>query len=379
MLRVKGGTGSGIPERMVSLDVFRGITIAAMILVDQPGSWDHVYSPLRHAAWNGWTPADLVFPFFLFIVGVAVPLSFAGRISEGDRPGKILLQVLRRTIILFALGLVLNEFPHYHTLSTIRFGGVLQRIGLCYFFASLIFLRTGVRGQAGATVALLAGYWLLMNFVPVPGHGAGVLDKEGNLAAYVDNIIMAGHLYQDHWDPEGLLTTLPAIASTLLGVLTSHGLRTSWSPRAKTLRLLGAGAALVLIGQLMDLGFPINKSLWSSSYVVFTGGMALLFLGACTWIVDFKHYRRWAKPFIVLGMNAIAVYVLSDLGGQILDTLELTRPDGSPVTLRTFLYEHLFASWAGPLNGSLIFALTYLLLWLAPMALLYRKRIFIRI
>jgi predicted acyltransferase len=190
---------------------------------------------------------------------------------------------------------------------------------------------------------------------------------------------MPGRLYEGRWDPEGLLTTLPAIATTLLGVMTSQGLRSPVSQRAKSLGLLVSGTVFVLAGQLMNKRFPINKNLWTSSYVVFTGGIALLCLGVCTWVVDVKQYRRWAKPFMVLGMNAIAVYVLSDLGGQILDILELTQPDGTPVTLRTFLYERLFASWAGRLEGSLLFAVTYLLLWLGPMGLLYRKRIFIRV
>ena len=364
-------------ERMVSLDVFRGISIAGMILLNNAGSWKHVYHPLRHADWNGWTLTDLLFPFFLFTVGVAITLSFSERIARGGLEGKLFLEILRRTFILFGLGMLLSGFPHYHW-STVRIPGVLQRIALCYFCSALIFMKTGIRGQAITTSMLLAIYWLLMKLVPVPGYGAGVLEKEGSLAGYLDGLLMPGHLVQPTWDPEGLLSTLPAIATTMSGILAGHWLKSGRSGGRKTLWLLIAGAAAILIGQVMGIWFPVNKNLWTSSYAVFTSGIALFFFGLCYWLVDVRGYRLLTKPFVVFGVNAITVYLVSDIVSQLLDTFTATLPGGTLVTLRTYLYEEFFVPWAGPLNGSLFFALAYMLMWLAPMAVLYRKRILIK-
>jgi predicted acyltransferase len=368
------------PERMVSLDVFRGITIAGMILVNNPGSWAHVYGPLRHAEWHGWTPTDLIFPFFLFIVGVAITLSLEGRIGRGEDQLKIVLKILRRTIILFALGLFLNAFPDFE-MSTLRIPGVLQRIAICYFFASLIFMKTGVSGQTAAAIVLLAVYWLLMKLVPVPGYGAGILEKDGNLAAYLDSLLLEGHMWGQTktWDPEGVLSTIPAMATTLLGILTGHWLRSGRGIEEKIRGLLIAGIAGVAIGYVMNIWFPINKNLWTSSYVVFTAGMALLFLGACSWLIDGKGVKRPFLPFIIFGVNPITVYVLSGIGADLMALFRVAQPDGPSITLKRFIYENMLASWAGPLNGSLFFALAYVLFWLVPMAILYRRRIFIKI
>ena len=363
---------------MVSLDVFRGISIAGMILVNNAGSLRHVYHPLQHADWNGWTLTDLLFPFFLFTVGVALTLSFSERFGRGGSERKLFLGILRRTFILFGLGILLSGFPHYHW-ATVRIPGVLQRIALCYFCSALIFMKTGIRGQAIATIMLLAIYWLMMKLVPVPGYGAGVLEKEGSLAGYLDGLLMPGHLLQPTWDPEGLLSTLPAIATTMSGILAGHWLRSGRSAGRKTRWLLIAGAGAVLIGQVMGIWFPVNKNLWTSSYAVFTSGIALLFFGLCYWVVDVRGHRLLTKPLVIFGANAITVYLLSDIFAQLLDTFTATLPGGALVTLRTYLYEEFFVPWAGPLNGSLFFALAYMLIWLAPMAVLYRKRILIKI
>jgi predicted acyltransferase len=366
------------PERLVSLDVFRGITIASMILVNDPGSWDHVYPPLTHADWHGWTFTDLIFPCFLFIVGVALTFSLAERKARGEGQRQIYLRTVRRTFLLFTLGLFLTNFPYY-TLATLRIPGVLQRIALCYLLAVLIFMTTEVWGQIGVTIALLILYWVLMMLVPVPGYGAGVLEKEGNLAAYVDSMLLHGHLFRETWDPEGLLSTIPAVATTLLGIGAGHWLKAERSKGEKTLGLLAAGGIGVLIGQGMNLWFPINKNLWTSSYVVFTGGMALLFLGGCYWLVDGKRYGRLATPFVVFGVNPIAAYVLATLVAKLLDLYWVVGPDGTPTALKTDIYERGFASWAGPTTGSLFFALTYVGIWLVPMTVLYHKRIFLKI
>lgn len=364
--------------RLVSLDVFRGLTIAGMIVVNDPGSTEYVYSSLTHAAWHGWTPADLIFPGFLFIVGVAITLSLGERDLWGGTQRQIYLRTLRRTLSLFILGLLLTNFPFYD-LATLRIPGVLQRIALCYCLAVLIFLNTKTRGQVVVTGALLVLYWLLMRLVPVPNYGAGVLEREGNLAAYVDTQVLHGHLLQENWDPEGLLSTLPALATTLLGVLTGHWLKKKRNKNTITCGLLVAGGVTAVIGQVMDHWFPINKNLWTSSYVLFTGGIALLFLGVCYWLVDVKGYRKLFTPFVIFGVNPIAVYVVATLVARLLDLYWVMDADGISRTLKTDLYERLFASWAGPTNGSLLFALTYVGVWLVPMTLLYRHRIFIKI
>jgi predicted acyltransferase len=367
-------------ERLVSLDAFRGLTIAAMILVNNPGSWSHIYPPLAHAEWHGWTPTDLIFPFFLFIVGVSITLSFGGQVSKEVNDRKLYLKIIRRTLILFALGLFLNAFPLFN-LSTLRIPGVLQRIAVCYFFASLILLKTKVKGQVIAATLLLAVYWLLMKLVPVPGYGAGVLDKDGNLAAYLDNLLMHGHIWRPTWDPEGLLSTLPAIATTLLGILAGHWIKTDRRTVQKVYGLLIGGLAGVAVGEVMNIWFPINKNLWTSSYVVFTAGLALLFLALCYWAIDHLGYKKAAIPFVVFGVNPITIFVLSGIVADLIDLIRVgpMRPDGSQSTLKAYVYENFFASWAGPLNGSLLFALAFVALLFVPALVLYRKRIFIKI
>jgi predicted acyltransferase len=355
-------------NRIVSLDVFRGLTIAAMILVNNPGSWNDVYGPLTHAQWNGWTAADLVFPFFLFIVGVAITLSLGSETRNHARIG-------RRTLLLFALGLGLNALGGFESFATLRIPGVLQRIALCYLAASLLFLHTGPRGQALSLCCLLVGYWALLDLVPVGGRSPGWLDPERNVTALVDRRLLgAGHLYHETWDPEGLLSTIPAIATTLFGVLTGHWLRSARTARVKTLGLAAAGAAVIAAGLVFDRWMPINKNLWTSSYVVFTGGMALLLFALCYGLVDAQNIRRPFVPLIVFGVNPIAVYVLSTAGGAL---MEVTTIHGT--NLRDRIYHVLFTGWSSPPAASLLFALGYVLLWLAAMSVLYRRKIFVRI
>jgi predicted acyltransferase len=366
--------------RLVSLDVFRGMAIALMILVNNPGG-EAVYGALQHADWNGWTLADLVFPFFLFIVGVAIPYSFANRIARGESRKRLFLQVVRRSVILFGLGLLINVFP-YFDLSTLRIMGVLQRIALCYLFTSIVFLTFNTRRQALIAVVLPLFYWALMTLVPVPGYGAGVLGKEGNLAAYLDNLILGpGHLYgpQGTWDPEGLLSTVPAIVTTLMGVLAGEHLRSARSQLDKAANLLFFGSLLTAVGVFWDFWFPINKNLWSSSYVAFTGGISLILLAACYYLIGLTRHVTWAKPLIFLGTNAITAYFLSEVVNLAIISVNVPLGDGTTISLRTLIYQNYFASWAGPLNGSLIYAFAYLLFWVGVMAVLYKRRVFIKI
>jgi predicted acyltransferase len=362
-------------NRLISLDVFRGITMAGMVLVNDPGSWEHIYWPLEHATWHGWTPTDLVFPFFLFIAGVAIPLAFGRRVESGGSKRDLYLKIIKRTVIIFAIGLLLNAIPHFN-LAEWRIPGVLQRIAVCYFFASIIFLNTKVRTQVAITIGLLVFYCLLLKFVPAPGFAAGDLTKEGSLPSYVDRVVFGPHVWRQAkvYDPEGLLSTIPALATALMGVLTGTWLRTEKSRIEKVAGMFVVGAVCVAIGWAWNAFFPINKALWTSSYVFFTGGLALQFLALCYWLIDIKGYRRWAKPFEVFGLNAIALYVVADLIATLLG--EVKAGENS---LGSWAYDHLFASWASPVNASLAFAICFVLVCLALMWILYRRKIFLKV
>ncbi|MFA5974611.1 MAG: DUF5009 domain-containing protein [Elusimicrobiota bacterium] len=363
-------------ERLLSLDVFRGITIAGMVLVNSPGN-ETAYAPLDHSAWNGCTPTDLVFPFFIFIVGLSLVYSFSSRLAQGKSRSELLAQVLRRTVILFALGLLMNGFPHYN-LSLIRIPGVLQRIALCYFFASLAFLYTSTVFEIVGIVAALTGYWWMMTHVGVPGFGAGNLTPEGNLAACVDRMLLGKHLYRPVYDPEGILSTIPAVATALLGNLAGRWLRSVGAQAHKITGLLEAGGVLLLIGWKWDRIFPINKALWTSSYVCWTAGWALLLLAFCYWALEMKGWRRWSRPFEVFGVNAIAVYVLHIFFLKLQNLWHIPQLDGSPGNLRIFISEHLFG-WMSRLDPSAAYAASYTLLWMAFAWVLWRKKIFIKI
>jgi predicted acyltransferase len=367
-------------QRLVSLDVFRGITIAGMVLVNNPGSWSTIYWPLEHAEWSGWTPTDLVFPFFLFIVGVAIPLAFGRRVDSGKTKRDLYLKVIKRSLIIFALGLFLNAFPHFE-LATLRIPGVLQRIAVCYFFAGIIFLKTSVRTQVIIALALLVVYWLLMTRVAAPGFAAGDLSKEGSLASYIDRLVFGPHVWAQAkiYDPEGILSTIPAIATTLFGVLTGQWLRTGKSPYEKAAGLFAAGVSCIIVGWIWNPFFPINKALWTSSYVFFTGGMAMQFLALCYWLIDIKNYRRWTKPFVVFGVNAIALFVGTAIMADLLGLIKVPKGDGTTTSLHGWIYQHLFLSWAPPYKASLAFAISFILLWLGLMWILYWRKIFIKV
>jgi predicted acyltransferase len=363
--------------RLQSLDAFRGLTIAGMILVNNPGSWEHIYPPLEHAAWNGWTPTDLIFPFFLFIVGVSLTYSFARRIERGDSRGVLIRKIATRSIAIFAIGLALNLIPRFDP-HTVRISGVLQRIAVAYFFAALIYVTTRPRARAWIAAGLLIAYWLAMTLVPVPGYGAGVLEPVGNLAQYIDIHVLRGHTWKPEWDPEGILSTVPAIVTCLLGTFVGGLLRSDLHPEGKAARLLVWGNLAVLAGAIWNPWFPINKNLWTSSYVLFTAGMALIALGLLYWLIDVRGRSRWAWPLYVFGSNALLVFVLSGLAARLLGVWTV-MDGGEPTSVWHYTYEHGFASWAGPLNGSLLTAVAFVLLWLVVMAWFYRKRWFVRL
>lgn len=368
------------PNRLVSLDVFRGMTIAGMTLVNNPGTWSAIYWPLEHAEWNGWTPTDLVFPFFLFIVGVSITLSLGRRLEAEAPKGPLYTKAVKRALIIFGLGFFLNLFPHFH-FPDVRIPGVLQRIAVCYLITAFIFLSTKLRTQAIIAVLLLILYWLVMTTIAAPGYEAGDLTKEGSLASYVDRVVFGAHVWKQArvYDPEGILSTIPAIATTLFGVLTGHWLRTERSQFEKVAGLFVAGAICVMIGWSWNPFFPINKALWTSSYVVFTAGLALQLLALCYWLVDIKGYRRWAWPFIIFGVNAIALFVGSGFMVDVMGLIKLPLGDGTTTSLQGWIFHNLFLPWASPVNASLAYAIAFILFWLFLMWLLYRKRIFIKV
>lgn len=360
--------------RLLSLDVFRGITIAAMILVNDAGDWSHVYGPLDHAEWNGWTPTDLIFPFFLFIVGVSMVLSFDSRRAKGAARGGLLLHALKRAAIIFALGLFLNLYPTFD-FETARITGVLQRIAVVYFISSVIVLYCERTLRWVIAAALLLGYWAMVKFIPVPGCGAGVLTMDCSLAGYVDRAVMYNHLWVEHqFDPEGLVSTIPAIATCLLGVFAGEWIRKkSGEPLIRGL-LIAAIFGLGL-GKVWNMWFPINKNLWTSSFVLFTAGFACAVLAFCYWTIDVRGWKKWAQPFAWYGMNPLAIYFLASFTG-----LASVRHHIGEQTPKEILYGSVYANLtANPYFNSMLYGLTYVLVFQAVAWVLYRKKIFIRV
>jgi predicted acyltransferase len=470
-------------DRLISLDVFRGLTIAGMVLVNNPGTWSHIYDPLEHAAWHGLTPTDWIFPFFLFIVGVAIPIALGKHkggnptVREGAQRFWPHKKIFTRSAIIFLLGLAISVTPFFqfqasdapdslkmlvwlsmtaglfflllrsfkfaalciglsiagivalnlggynlvtYNFATMRIPGVLQRIAVCYLIASLIFLHTNWRQQLGIAVALLLGYWALMTLVPVPGCAVTTFnDKACNLAAWLDRTILTeDHMWRSAkvFDPEGILSTLPAIATTISGVLTGTWLRRrdflSYAAEStggivtperavdaastgkvvlsdnsslvtRHLSLVSGlfffGTILLAVGYIWSSYFPLNKSLWTSSYVLVTNGLALLVLGCCYWLIDLKGYKGWAWPFVVFGVNALPLFVFSGIMARMLGAMRVAGPDDKPVSLQKWIFDNIYLSIAQPVDASLMFAISFILLWLFLMWLLYRKGIYIKV
>ena len=365
-------------SRLLSLDVFRGMTVAGMILVNLPGN-QFVYPLISHSIWNGCQIADLVFPFFIYIVGISLVLSLSKQLNDGVSLNRLFVHILIRTVIIFLLGLFLNAFPHHFNVDTIRIYGVLQRIALCYFFASCAFLMCKPRSQVFILIGLLIGYWLLMTFIPVELYGENNLSPEGNVAAAIDRLMIGpAHLYSSAYDPEGLLSTLPAIATALLGNITGIWLLSTQDNQRKLRGMIFFGLIAAGLGWLWGLWFPINKALWTSSYVLWTGGLALNCFALCYWLIEIKHWRYWSKPFEIFGMNALLAYVLHIFCLKVQLMIQLPRMDGSPGNLRSYITEHFFG-WASLPSASLLYALSSVFFWLVVLTFFYKKRIIIRI
>ena len=368
-------------SRLVSLDVFRGLTVMFMTLVNNPGDWGHIYKPLEHAEWNGCTLADLVFPFFLFIVGVSIVFSLETKKQVTADHRKLMLRVVRRAAIIFGLGLFM-AFYWYWDFSTLRIPGVLQRIALVYLLCGLIYIKTDYRLQGVMLVLILGGYYFLMTHVPVPGYGKASLQPETNLGAWLDRLLFTpAHLWNQSrtWDPEGLLGTLPAMGTALLGMLTGTWLkRQTYTEGAKVGVMLLAGIVLIAAGLWWNVSFPINKALWTSSYVLFTGVLAILVLSISYLIIDVSGYKKWATPLVVYGVNAITVYVASGLLARTLNKVQIDF-QGDQVSLGSAMYGTFFQNNFSPVNASLAWAVCFVLVWLIILWAMYNRRILIKI
>lgn len=374
------------PQRLICLDIYRGLAVAGMILVDNPGSDDLAYWPIKHAVWNGWTPADFIFPSFLFLVGVSMAFSFAARLRRGESRRKLLLHVVQRSLILIAIGLFVNAMPIIGlNVHTWRIYGVTQRIALCYFVAAILALWSNRRGQLIAVVVCLVGYWAILRFMPVPGFGVPgrnfpFMDQERNLVAWLDRKLLMGRLYNEVRDPEGLISTIPAIATTLIGVLTGHWLRSQNRAKTKAVGMLGAGFLGLISGLLWNQWFPINKNLWTSSFVLLTGGFALVFLAFLYWILEIKNWRgAWTMPILVFGMNSIAGFVADSFVYGPGYTFTVKGANGAVMNWHEAAQACLVSIGLNAANASLIYsvaavAFCWILLWL-----LWRKRILLKI
>lgn len=376
------------PQRLLSLDFFRGLTVAAMILVNNPGSWGNIYAPLKHAEWNGCTPTDLVFPFFLFIVGVSIAYAMGNKKEDPKSHAKTIFKALKRTLILFGLGLFLSLFPKVFTeplsaFESVRIPGVLQRIAVVFFVSAIIFLKQTEKTIFKLIIAILVVYWALMMFVPVPDVGYANLEKETNLGAWLDRTILTeAHLWKaaKTWDPEGILSTLPAIATGLFGVLVGAYLkRKDVEAATKIAWLFSIGTLTILAGLIWDLQFPINKALWTSSYVLYTGGLATIVLSLSYWIIDVNNYKSFTKPFVIYGVNAITVFFLSGLMPRALNLIKIKQADGIEIGALAHFYKTFFVPYFSPINASLAYAIVFIVFWFVILWAMYKKNIIIKV
>jgi len=358
--------------RLLSLDVFRGVTVAAMILVNNPGDWGHIYPPLEHSVWNGCTPTDLIFPFFLFIVGVSIVYAMESKIADVANHSKMILSALRRGVILIVISLI--KQITFHGFEHLRFPGVLQRIGVVYFICVVLYIKTSKKARDWLFAILLIGYCILMMYVPVPDTGHASLDPATNMGAWLDRLVFStNHLWAEShtWDPEGLLGTLPAIATGLFGIRVGTWLKRKDKDNTVKIKwMLIYGAAAVALGLIWGLFFPINKALWSSSYVLYTGGWATIGLAFCYWLIDVKGWNRFVAPFVAFGVNAITAYVLSDFIPHYMNKIKI---GGSTI------YQAVFAPYFSPFNASLASAIALVLLIWVLMWILYLRKIIIKV
>ena len=385
------GAGASVgkaPQRLVALDVLRGITIAFMIMVNNnggAGSWHF----MNHAQWNGLTPTDLVFPTFVLVVGASIAFAFEARLKRGATRTQLAWHTVKRAVILFLLGIVVNSFPFFE-LVHMRFYGVLQRIAVCYLVVGLFYLWDRRVGTKVAALAVaLVGYWVLLRWVPVPGAGMPgrdfpFMDQTENMVSWLDRLLLKGHLYlpwttHDVRDPEGLLSDLPAIGTALIGLLTGLWLRGQSAVKTKAAGLAAAAVGCLGCGYLWSLWFPLNKNMWTSSYVLVAAGYSLLLLTVVFWMVEVRGWRRgWTWPWLVFGSNAIVAYMFSELLPGVIGSIAIPV-DGKHESLQVFLAAPIYALIANPGWAAFAYAVTYTAVCFVPVWMLYRKRIFVKV
>lgn len=422
-----------IKDRLTSLDVFRGFTIMLMTIVNNPGSWSAIYPPLEHAEWNGCTPTDLVFPFFIFIMGTAIPFAMPDKTFNGTIFNKIIVRSLR----IICLGLFLNYFGKIEFLGwegiplliirllltiavayallgnfsakiktylavaifvaflflafsgiesyqEVRIPGVLQRIGIVYFFSSILYLKASLKTQIQITALLLLGYWGLMTLIDIPEIGASNLERGTNFAAYIDSIVLKNHMWSftKTWDPEGLLSTIPAIASGIMGMFMGQLLNRPLPKIEIVKKLSGIGMALVILGLIWNISFPINKSLWSSSYVIYTSGLASLCLSVLYYLIEIKNYNKWTKLFLIWGVNPMIVFFLSGIIPRALNMITVKNNEliPEPIGLSGYFYKYeITPLFENPLNASLAYALVYAVFWSIVLWIFYRNKMYFKV
>jgi len=368
-------------HHLESLDVFRGMTIAAMILVNNPGDWGAVFAPLLHAYWTGITVADVVFPWFLFIMGFAMPFAFARRHEHGDARPQLHRRIVQRVAWLIVLGLVLNAVAAWPSATPLRIPGILQRIALAYLIASLVVLHLDAAGWVAAIATLLLGHWVLLTQLPFDGFPAGTLTPEHNVARYVDTVVLGRHAVTRTLDPEGLLGVIPSAATALIGALAGDVVRRASVDRERLRLLLIAGSATLVAGAGWSHVFPLSKPLWTGSYVLVVSGLAMLVMAVLYGAIEVAGWRSWARPFAWLGVNPLAIYFLSDVTGHLLELPWIHQAQGRTTTKGWMVWgtiepalRPLRAEWA-----SLTFAVAFTLLWIAVAGVLYRRRIRIQV
>lgn len=360
-------------KRLISLDAFRGFTIAAMIMVNNPASWNHIYPPLRHASWNGLTPTDLIFPFFIFIVGVSITLAYTKRLNAGVAKGPIYQKIVIRSLKIFVVGILLWLFPKF-SFESIRVAGVLQRIAIVFLACAFLFLNSKWKTQVIIALTLLVIYWLVMLFIPTPGYGKVILEPGANMAAWIDSKFLPGYLWNETWDPEGILSTLPAIATGISGMLAGHLILSNLPQERKIIYLFSFSFFAFTLGFFWNYIFPINKNIWTSSFVMATSGLAGMVLAASIFFVDILGRTRFTKPGIIFGSNAIAVYVLADVWRLPFYSWEIGGSSLNNHWMR--LFEKV--NWSLEL-GSFIYAALFIGFNFIPAWILYKKGIFIKL
>ncbi|MGB5458601.1 MAG: heparan-alpha-glucosaminide N-acetyltransferase domain-containing protein [Eudoraea sp.] len=360
-------------ERIISVDIFRGLTIVLMILVNTPGTWSHVYAPFLHAKWHGYTPTDLVFPFFLFIVGTSIAFAYNNKTATSATYKKITVRALKLIGLGLFLGAFTIHFPFFKDFESIRFPGVLQRIGIVFFFAAILFINFNWKVLLGICITIVLGYWIWMGFIPINGMEPTFDRAPNNWANYIDLNVIGTHMYKEDYDPEGLLSTLPSIASSLMGIFTGLILLSKQAKKEIVLVLLGA--ALVVAGHLWDLLFPINKALWSSSFVLVTAGWANIFLALIYYLTDVKGFK-FGSIFRYAGSNAITVYFLSSFITKIFYSIKIDEQ----TTLHQWLFQNIYLHDFMQVElSSLLYGLTVVSFYMLLAYVMYRRKIFIKV